>query len=281
MRDIFSEILANEPIDPTAAVRRSMRPRLAKRFYEHVAVARDGNGFRVLLDQRPARTPARNVMLLPARELAEMITAEWQAQRDVIDFAAMPLTRLAARIIDGAADAGRAHAAEIGKYLACDLIFYRAQAPDALVARQKAHWDPILHWCLANYGARFTVAQGIGFAAQPRPALSVVLAQLPSDRWRLGAIHAATTLCGSTLIALALAEGELSPARAWAAAHVDDDWNMETWGRDASAIAARDVSHAEFLAAATILSLPLSFSDRSSSARPRLDGDDEKISATP
>ena len=56
MRDIFEEIFENQPLDPTESARRSMRPKLRARFYRAATV---GEGFQVLLDGRPVRTPAR------------------------------------------------------------------------------------------------------------------------------------------------------------------------------------------------------------------------------
>jgi chaperone required for assembly of F1-ATPase len=60
-------------------------------------------------------------------------------------------------------------------------------------------------------------------------------------------------LTGSALIALALARGYLSADAAWAAANVDEDWNMEQWGRDAIALERRDYRFAELKAAALVL----------------------------
>src|SRR5262249_51147882 len=68
--------------------------------------------------------------------------------------------------------------------------------------------------------------------------------------WRLGAVHAVTTLTGSALIAIALARGALSVDAAWAAAHVDEDWNMEFWGRDQLALEHRAARFAGMQAAA-------------------------------
>src|SRR5688572_4672967 len=101
MRDVFAEVFAAEPVDPTEAARRAMRPKLRARFYERAVVGdREGeSGFPVLLDARPARTPAREMLAAPTRPLAEAIAGEWQAQRDVIDPALMPLTRLANAIV--------------------------------------------------------------------------------------------------------------------------------------------------------------------------------------
>ena len=71
----------------------------------------------------------------------------------------------------------------------------------------------------------------------------------------MGAAHTATTLTGSALIALALARGALSVDAAWQAANVDEDWNMEQWGRDELALERRDFRFAELKASALVLSL--------------------------
>ena len=38
MREIFTEIFENQPLDPTESARGAMRPRLRKRFYERAQV---------------------------------------------------------------------------------------------------------------------------------------------------------------------------------------------------------------------------------------------------
>jgi chaperone required for assembly of F1-ATPase len=257
MRDLFEDMFSNQPLDPTEAARRAMRPQLRRRFYEHAAVeegAEGGEGeFRIVLDGRPVKTPARRTLAAPTRALAEAIAAEWEAQRDVIDPAKMPLTRLANSIIDGVTDAAAAVAAEVEKYLASDLLFYRAEGPDGLVAREAAAWDPVLAWAREALGARFVTAQGMVHVAQPASALAVANAAIPRDPWRLGAVHAITTLTGSALIAIALARGALTIDQAWDAAHVDEDWNMAFWGRDEIALERRAARFAEMQAAALIL----------------------------
>jgi chaperone required for assembly of F1-ATPase len=102
-------------------------------------------------------------------------------------------------------------------------------------------------------GARFLLAEGIVFVRQPAEALAAASAAIPRDPWRLGALNAITTLTGSALIALALAGGALSVDEAWTAAHVDEDWNMDFWGRDELALERRAFRLAEMRAAATVL----------------------------
>jgi chaperone required for assembly of F1-ATPase len=261
MRDIFEELFRNDPLDPTEAARRAMRPQLRRRFYEQVSVAEGEGGFGLALDGRPVKTPARRVLAAPSHPLAEALAEEWRAQREYIDPSAMPLTRLANSIIDGVADALGQVAAEMEKYLASDLVFYRATTPPGLVARQQAAWDTLVAWARDALGARFVLAEGLAFVAQPEAALAAARAAIPRDPtkreeiWRLGALHTITTLTGSGLIALAVMHGRLSVADAWAAAHVDEDWNMEQWGRDDLALERRTFRFAEMQAAGKVLEL--------------------------
>jgi chaperone required for assembly of F1-ATPase len=255
MADLFEDIFAPSPIDPTEAARRAVRPTVKKRFYKDVGVAGGSEGFAVTLDGRPVRTPARRMLAAPTRALGEALAAEWDAQAAVIDPARMPLTRLANTIIDGVATASRDVAAEIEKYLGSDLVCYRAEGPDRLVARQAHRWDPILAYARENLGARFEITCGVRFVTQPPDAIAAVRLAIPTDPWRLGAVHAVMTLTGSALLALALARAAVTLDDAWAAAHVDEDWNMELWGRDKLALERRDARFAEMQAAAKVLEL--------------------------
>jgi chaperone required for assembly of F1-ATPase len=259
MRELFETSQADDPVE---AVRRAVRPVRRRRFYKVVTIAAGESGrpsaYCVHLDGKPARTPARRLLAVPTPELAGAIAEEWAAQGEYIDPPKMPRTRLGNTIIDGVAAARGQVAAEIRKYLASDLVFYRAEAPASLRARQAQHWDPIVAWARQALGADFQIATGVVHVAQPAAALDAAAAAIPDDAilendWRLGALHVATTLTGSALLALALLRGAISAEAAWAAAHVDQDWNMEQWGRDEIALQRRAFRFAEFAAAADVL----------------------------
>ena len=253
MRDLLEEAFASEPLDPTEAARRAMRPQLRRRFYERALVESSDGAWRIALDGRPVKTPARRVLTAPTRALAEALAAEWGAQRDVIDPSTMPLTRLANTIIDGVAHAQSKVVAEVEKYLACDLVLYRAERPQGLADRQAAAWDPVLAWARASLGVDFEPTQEMAHLAQPPQSLRAAGAAIPRDPWRLGALHAMTTLTGSALIALACAGGAMTLAQAWSAAHVEEDWNFELWGHDELALERRAWRFAEMQAAAQVL----------------------------
>lgn len=250
MRDLFEPHPADDPIE---AARRTARPGLRRRFYEKAAIANSPDGHVVALDGKPIHTPGRRLLAAPTFALAEAVAAEWNAQLQVIDPAKMPLTRLANSIIDGVSENTHAVADEVAKYLASDLLFYRAGAPPGLVERQTRHWTPILVWAETEFGVRFVLAEGVVYVTQSKETLAAIRKAIPEDFWRIGAVHVITTLTGSALIALALLRGGLSAEAAWQAAHVDEDWNMEQWGRDKMAMQRREYRFAEFQAAVTVL----------------------------
>jgi chaperone required for assembly of F1-ATPase len=253
VRELLDDVFGSEPFDPTEAARRAMRRQLRRRFYDRVAVENDEGQFRITLDGRGVKTPAGRPLAAPTQALGDALAAEWAAQREVIDPSKMPLTRLANTIIDGVTHTCSEVAAEVEKYLACDLVLYRAERPHGLIERQATAWNPIVDWAHNSLDARFEPAQGMVHVAQSSQALHAARAAIPRDAWRLGALHAITSLTGSALIALAFAGGAMSLEQAWSAAHVDEDWNMDQWGRDELALERRACRFAEMQAAAEVL----------------------------
>jgi chaperone required for assembly of F1-ATPase len=256
MRDIFTEIFENQPLDPMVSARQGARASLRKRFYERAQVGeKTGDGFPLLLDGKPVRTPARRPLVAPTAALADSIAQEWEAQTGVIDPATMPLTRLANVIIDGVAQTPQPVADEVAQYLGTDLLCYRADSPPGLVERQSALWNPVLDWVHETLGARFILVEGIVYAAQPDETIAAATAAIPRDAWSLGAVASITTITGSALLALALNAGAFDADAAWNAAHVDEDWQISQWGSDTEAVKRRAGRRAEFNAAVTVLTL--------------------------
>jgi chaperone required for assembly of F1-ATPase len=215
-----------------------------------------GGEYRILLDGKPVRTPAKALLALPTRALAEAVADEWAAQREHIDPATMPLTRLANSAIDGVRRREVEVRADIAKYAGSDLLCYRAFEPEELVRRQAETWDPVLGWAREVFGARFAVAQGLMPVAQPAAATSAIATALEGfDTFGLVALHVMTTLTGSALLALAQARGRLTAEQAWTAAHVDEDWQIGNWGEDAEAAARRQRRWCEMQAASRMLAL--------------------------
>lgn len=241
--------------DPVRAARGHAKPARPRRFYKEAGFAAEADGFRLTLDGRPANTPARNPLRLPSRALAGLVAAEWAAQETEIDPARMPLTRLANTAIDGVAPRHDAVVADLCAYAGTDLVAYRAGDPENLVTAQAAAWDPVLAWARDELGARVILSEGVMHVVQPPDTVRVLSDAVAAitDPFRLAALHTLTTLTGSLLIALAVLRGRLTPAEAWAAAHVDETYQAAVWGRDAEAAARLEARRAEFEAAAAFV----------------------------
>lgn len=257
MRDTLSDPQAEMPIsqkDPVARSQELMRTPLPKRFYEKAEVAEVEGGFTVHLDGRPVKTPARNLLLLPTSEAAEIVAEEFRAQEKVINPAKMPATRLVNTAIDGIAQDPQAVLEDILRFAGTDMICYRASSPKELVERQTAQWDPLIDWA-ESLGARFTLAEGVMHVEQSREAITAFGVHLSSfnNPVALACLHTMTTLTGSALIALAVAKNEVSAEEGWTRAHLDEDWTIEHWGEDAEAQARRKARHIEMMVSARIL----------------------------
>jgi chaperone required for assembly of F1-ATPase len=245
----------NDHSNPMEAARRLTAPPRQKRFYKIVEMRREAGGSALRLDGKRAITPGRRPLIVPDERLADAIASEWRAQGETIDPATMPVTRLANSAIDGVAGRQQEVRREILAYAGADLLCYRAEGPAGLVRRQDERWNPILAWAERRFGVPFRLAAGIVHVAQPEPTMRRLAAEIDAydEPFRLSGLSLATTLTGSALLALALSERVIDADAAWAAAHVDEDWNISQWGEDAEAARRRAGRRVDFAAAALAL----------------------------
>lgn len=262
----------------TAAENPALKPLpLPKRFYQAVsteavsaetAAAESGEqaaAYAVLLDGRAVKTPARQRLLLPSQALAELVADEFCLQREVINPALMPITRLANTVIDAIAADMQPVQEDILRYLGCDMVFYRAGAPEKLARRQAESWDKALDWALQAMGAEFSAHEGVMFTAQKPEAMAAASGYLRrrTQDWQsrghdfapfaLAALHLMVNLTGSALLALMAAAGAAEVKEIWRLAHIEEDWMIEQWGEDSEAQAKRAGAERDFYAAAAVL----------------------------
>ena len=235
--------------DPVKRAQVHSAPQLPKRFYKEATVGEGEGSYHLLLDGRMARTPGKNALAVRNEAFARGLAAEWNLQKEHINPATMPFTRLANSTIDGVATALDPVADEISNFAKTDLLFYRAARPDTLVALQQQHWDPLLDYFENQHQVRFLLAEGLMYVEQPSDSVSRIsklIEVYKSDPLCLAGLQVMTSLAGSVLVALAAAKGVLSAEAAWQAAHVDEDWNISEWGTDEEAEARRAYRRREF-----------------------------------
>jgi chaperone required for assembly of F1-ATPase len=238
--------------NPMKRAQKQMLTPLVKRFYKVVSVVEQGGHHVVLLDGKPVKTPARKDLAFPTAHAAQLVAAEFAAQNTEINPIKMPYTRLANTAIDGVSQEIDALVEDIKRFCGNDLICYRADSPDGLVLRQTDAWDKYLDWIKAEFGVRLNMTEGVMHVQQSPSSIEAFGKSLVryKDAFSLSCLHAMTTLLGSAVMALSIAEAKYEPEQVWADAHVDEDWTSDNWGTDTEAMQRRDARWIEMNAAA-------------------------------
>ena len=228
---------------------------LPKRFYKEVAAGPVDGGFVVTLDGRGVRTPGRKLpVVVPAAPIATAMAGEWAAQGEFINPATMPTVRL----VNSAIESGEAmipeFRAEVVKFAAGDLLLYRAEGPQELVAEQERQWDKALVTVARHFRVSFQPTMGILHQAQPQSTLDRLAEALDGEGLlTLTTLVSVTGLTGSGILAIGLWHKLFTPDQVWAAAHVDEDFQISQWGQDEEAADRRAMRRVEFDVAVKVL----------------------------
>ncbi len=210
----------------------------ARRFWTTASAVPVDGGFAVHLDARPVRTPLKAPLVLPTQALAEVVAAEWQAQAGKVDPTTMPFTRTANSAIDTVTRQFDAVARMLSEYGGSDLLCYRAEGPDELIALQSQGWDPLLEWAATALGAPLRMTTGVVHVAQPEASLETLHQQVAGlNAFRLAAFHDLVAISGSLILALAVVHRRITVEEAWQLSRIDEDWQISQWGEDEEAAA--------------------------------------------
>jgi chaperone required for assembly of F1-ATPase len=219
-------------------------------------VQQETDGFGISLDDRPVKTPAKRRLLVPTREFAQAVAAEWDQQQDVVDPLSMPFTRSANAALDKVAVQHAEVADLLAAYGDSDLLCYRAEHPEALVARQADLWDPMLDWAHHVLSARLDARAGVMHIPQDQKALDVLARRVHEmTAFELTGFHDLVSLSGSLILAFAAIEGVQSPKALWDISRLDEIWQAEEWGQDEEAEAAALIKERAFLHAKQVFDL--------------------------
>ena len=219
---------------------------LPRKFFKTAAAVKEGDVWRIELDDRPLKTFEKASLTLPTEAFAALVASEWNAQGDRINPISMPLTRLANVAIDRTPDTRDVLAAEVAKYTETDLVCHLAEGPAALRERQDAAWGPLRVW--AGQALDVVLVPVEGIIASPQPPASMQAARdhaLGLDDYRLTGLAWACGLYGSAVLALAVERGELDAEAALEISRIDEIWQIEQWGEDAEAMAAVEARRAD------------------------------------
>lgn len=221
-----------------------------RKFWKEASVAEQDGTYAVLLDGRGLKTPAKTPVVAPTEAIAKAIAAEWDAQVEEIDPLTMPVTRWANAALDKVALQHAEVADMLADYGGTDLLCYRADNPQELVARQAELWDPILDWAADQLDARLIPVQGVMFQSQDAAALERLRSRVHAfSNFELSAFHDLVALSGSLILGFAAVQ-ELRPIEElWNLSRVDELWQEEQWGRDEEAFELAETKKQAFIQA--------------------------------
>ncbi|QIL01923.1 ATPase [Sphingomonas sinipercae] len=227
-----------------------------KRFWKVAEPVESNDGWTIELDGRPVHTPARALLQLPTKALADAIAAEWSGAADTIDPRAMPLTGLANAAVDRIQPDPESFARDLGRYAQGDLACYRAEGPRELVSLQAESWDALLAWGRRRFDVDFQTTSGVMHVDQPIATVERLSHAVASVApFQLAGLSPLVTIGGSLLAALAVLEKAMTPEAAWGCVTVDGRWQLSQWGADSEARQRLDNNRRDFLAAARFLEL--------------------------
>jgi chaperone required for assembly of F1-ATPase len=255
MREFLDDAHAHRQ-DGYGRAQKQMRDDLPKRFYKTTGVGVVDGGFAVTLDGRATRTPGRVPIVVPHAGIATVMAEEWAVQGELINAETMPTVRLINSAVEGGEANIPALRAEIVKFAGNDLLLYRADSPQELVAEQDSIWDAALVKLARHFGVIFQPTVGIIHQPQP-PATLAKLAEALDELglFVLTGLMSVTGLTGSGLLAIALRETLLTPEEIWTAAHVDEDYQARLWGEVEEAVVRRAKRRKELDAAVHVIEL--------------------------
>lgn len=228
---------------------------LPKRFYKDVAAGPVDGGFVVTLDGRPVKTPGLKVpVVVPAAALAVTMAEEWSAQGEFINPANMPMVRLINSALESGEHMVPAFRDEVMKFAAGDMMLYRADVPQGLVAAQEASWDQAMVTLARHFGVSFQPTVGVIHQPQPKATMDRLAVALERENLlTMTALVSITGLTGSGLLAIGLLHRLFPVEQVWAAAHVDEDFQISHWGQDEEAAERRAIRRVEFDTAVAVV----------------------------
>ncbi len=204
--------------------------------------------------------PGGAVLRVDSEPLARAIAEEWQmaggGKGGEMSFADTPLTRLAGTAQQRIAPDPAPTIDAIASYAESDMLCYRAEIPEELVARQMRAWQPWLDWAALTYDAPLRVGSGIAYVKQHRSSVAALRTAVAAmDVPALAALGVVVPALGSLVLGLAMAEGRLDAASAHELGALDELFQAEAWGEDAEAAARRAAIAADVAVAARFLQL--------------------------
>lgn len=207
-----------------------------KRFYKTVSSGQVDGGWQVMLDGRGVKTAAGLPQIVTSKVLADAMAEEWSVQGEELDAKTLVLRDAADHAIDIVAPDRELAITKLLAFAETDTLCYRADPDDALYRRQIDCWEPLIGRIEASRTIELERTSGIMHRQQLAETLDKLRAELSQmDDFALSALTVAASLAASLCVGLAALEDGADAEELWTLANLEEDWQAEQWGWEASA----------------------------------------------
>ena len=219
-----------------------------KRLYKQVTIENADTGFVICLDGRSVHSPAKSLVAVPTRTVAEAMQAEWAAVKDTIKSEHMPIYSMAVTVIDGVTPQRHALSEELASFLRDDVLRYRSPDDAVLATRQTDLWNPWLDWAAHDCGLVLDITVGL-MPLLPNADMEKRLADHLTSLtdWEFGCLYRAATLSGSVILGLAFQRGRINAGDIFETAFLDEMYQNSLWGVDKEAADRQSAIRSEFM----------------------------------
>ena len=188
--------------------------------------------FRIALDGKTVRTPAKVDLALPSLALAEAIADEFQRQEYLIVPATMPVMTIASTAFDVTRGNEKQTVDRVLTFLRTDTVSFLHQDDPEQRNFQKSVWDPIRNLVDAKFGISTHQTDTLILPSGQCPVGQVNLERLISDFdfWKLTTLEIATSYAKSAVVAVGLLHAGGDVDAALAAALAEETFQRRVWG---------------------------------------------------
>lgn len=219
---------------------------LLRRFYKEASIqeAENGNGWAIMLDDKPLKTPGGSALFAPTKNAAELVAGEWNNQKEFVAFNAMPFSCLAIQALDLVLfkDNRAAVEKETLKFLQTDTLLMLPTVAEADQERlNRLHSEHAISVQqrlekLYQLTEPLRISRTLDPPSQEPSNLNILALQVRErSPWKLSCLFSAVRNLKSYLLGLALLDAMVPVAQVINASTIEKRFQEERWGKSEEA----------------------------------------------
>jgi len=208
-----------------------------KKFWKKIEIRQSSSKkFHLLLDNKKLTTPMKKELVLPSKILVNEVLREWDQNSDNINIDDLVFYGVLSTAIDKVNLEKDAYVNDIIDFIDTDLICYRAESPNDLIALQNKSWNPILLLIEKYIDVKIKVFKGVMPSNQDQKVHTEIKKLISNlSDVQISVLHRITNLIGSVFLSLCILKKDLLKEDAFECSFLDELWQAKNWGHEEDA----------------------------------------------